>query len=65
MMLKNMLLKPRAFFNDRGFWRRAASCTLIAGLTVSMAACGGKKADSADKAEPGVANEDVSQTEFM
>ena len=46
------------------FWKKAVSCTLIAGLTVSMAACGGKKAGSDNGAEPGVANEDVSQTDF-
>ena len=63
-MLKNILLKPGAFFNNHGFWKKAVSCTLIAGLTVSAAACGGKKAGSDNKTEPGVANEDVSQTEF-
>lgn len=63
-MLKNILLKPRAFFNNHGFWKKAVSCTLIAGLTVSMAACGGKETGSDNKTEPGVANEDVSQTEF-
>lgn len=46
------------------FWKKAVSCTLIAGLTVSMAACGGKKDGSDNEAEPGVANEDVSQTDF-
>ena len=25
------------------FWKKAVSCTLIAGLTVSVAACSGKK----------------------
>lgn len=46
------------------FWKKAVSCTLIAGLTVSMTACGGKKDGSDNEAEPGVANEDVSQTDF-
>lgn len=63
-MVKNILLKPRAFFNNHGFWKKAVSCTLIAGLTVSVAACGGKKNGSDNKTEPGVANEDASQTEF-
>ncbi len=46
------------------FWKKAVSCTLIAGLTVSVAACSGKKDGNDNKTEPGVANEDASQTEF-
>ncbi|MCI5698827.1 MAG: extracellular solute-binding protein [Lachnospiraceae bacterium] len=42
-------------------WKKVVSCTLVAGLAVSMTACGGK---SGNKTEPGVANTDTSQTEF-
>lgn len=45
----------------RNLWKKAASCALIAGLVVSMTACGGK---DNKKAEAGVANTDTSQTEF-
>lgn len=46
------------------FWRKAVSCTLVAGLAVSMAACKGKNAGVGNTAEPGVASTDTSQTEF-
>lgn len=45
----------------RNLWKKAASCALIAGLMVSMTACGGK---SDKKPEAGAANTDTSQTEF-
>ena len=45
----------------RNLWKKAASCALIAGLMVSMTACGGK---DEKKTEAGVANTDTSQTEF-
>lgn len=48
--------------NNR-FWKKAVSCALIAGLTVSVTACGGKNAGG-NKTEPGTVNEDTSQTEF-
>lgn len=47
-------------------WKKVVSCMLVAGLTVSMTACGsgdGDKKSGGDK-EPGVANDDASQTEF-
>lgn len=43
-------------------WKKVVSCTLAAGLVVSMTACGGGKEEK--KTEPGVANADTSQTEF-
>lgn len=42
-------------------WKKVVSCTLAAGLVVSMTACGSKKEE---QTEPGVAKTDVSQTEF-
>ena len=42
-------------------WKKVVSCTLVAGLAVSMTACGGKKEN---KTESGAANTDTSQTEF-
>ncbi len=41
--------------------KKVISCILAAGLALSLTACGGK---GTDKAEPGVANTDTSQTEF-
>lgn len=42
-------------------WKKVFFCAATAGLAVSMTACGGKEKE---KAEPGVANTDTSQTEF-
>jgi putative aldouronate transport system substrate-binding protein len=46
----------------KNLWKKVISCALAAGLVVSMTACGGSS--SASKSEPGVANDDTSQTEF-
>ena len=40
----------------KNLWKKVVSCILVAGLTVSMTACGGKKDN---KAEAGVANTDT------
>lgn len=42
-------------------WKKVISCLLVAGLAVSVAACGNKKEE---KREPGSVNTDTSQTEF-
>jgi putative aldouronate transport system substrate-binding protein len=47
----------------KNIWKNVVSCSLIAGLTVSMTACGGGSS-TASNSEPGVANDDTSQTEF-
>lgn len=43
-------------------WKKVVACALAATLTLSLTACGG--GGGAPKAEPGVANEDTSQTKF-
>lgn len=45
----------------RNLWKKGVSCLVIAGLAMSMTACGGS---SDSKTEPGVANADTTQTEF-
>lgn len=45
----------------KNLWKKIVACMVLASLTVSMTACGGKKDN---KAEAGVANTDTSQTEF-
>jgi putative aldouronate transport system substrate-binding protein len=47
----------------KNLWKKAVSCTLMAGLVVSMTACGGDDSKTSN-VEPGEANEDTSQTEF-
>lgn len=42
-------------------WKKGVSLMLVAGLVLSMTACGGKKVN---KTEAGVANTDTTQTEF-
>ncbi|MCM1211832.1 MAG: extracellular solute-binding protein, partial [Blautia sp.] len=44
-------------------WKKLVSCTLIATLALSVTACGGNGGGNATS-EPGVANDDTSQTEF-
>jgi putative aldouronate transport system substrate-binding protein len=47
----------------KNLWKKVVSCSIIAGMMVSMTACGGGSS-TASNSEPGVANEDISQTEF-
>jgi putative aldouronate transport system substrate-binding protein len=47
----------------KNLWKKVVSCSIIAGMMVSMTACGGGSS-TASNSEPGVANEDTSQTEF-
>lgn len=46
---------------NMNLWKKVFFCAATAGLAVCMTACGGKEKE---KAEPGVANTDTSQTEF-
>jgi putative aldouronate transport system substrate-binding protein len=47
----------------KNIWKKVVSCSVIAGMMVSMTACGGGSS-TASNSEPGVANDDTSQTEF-
>ncbi len=49
--------------SKKKLWKKAVSCTLVAGLALSVTACGGGK--EASTVEPGVASDDTSQTDFL